>query len=151
MTSIKIHVNYKKENKMINFKKIMNKFLFESTNSDELNLDLESVYENDIELKKKEAESSPGWYELDQIIADLTKISEKNIVSEEKISIKDFLLNKGYNLLGSGAYRDVYSMINCPWVIKVDKSRKGNYNTKELNIYFSSKMLPNEFPHCLQR
>jgi len=141
MILTKIHMSQKKENKMTSFKNILNNFLFESTdNPKSIEMDLDKRYENDIELKDIEFKSSPGWYELDMIIHDLKKISKKNFISPDKISINDFLLSKGYNLLGSGAYRDVYSMSNCPWVIKVDKSLRGNYNTRELNIYFYKKM-----------
>jgi hypothetical protein len=148
---------------MRSFKKIMNKFLFESfenknyLNSDDddyidSNSDAEDVldpnaddyldkkYAADIKLKKRESKFSPGWRDLDIIISELTAISAKNAVSISKINIGDFLLSKGYNLLGSGAYRDVYSIGDYPWVIKVDKSLKGNYNTRELNIYFYKKM-----------
>jgi hypothetical protein len=103
------------------------------------NLDLKNLekkYEKEIEAGNKRSNS--GWGDLDDIIEKLKKISENNQKDEKLISdLQDLLKKEGYNKIGSGVFREVYSKKDSNFVIKIQSNFSEEANEAEYRSYFS--------------
>ena len=105
--------------------------------------ELEAHYADDIQhlnqhfFAQQEAQVH-GWAGLNDLSYALRSIPDNYDIQSPQSKmyyIQQVLLSQGYQLIGQGFYRQVYSQPSTPWVIKLQRS--GHINAREYDTYFT--------------
>jgi hypothetical protein len=106
--------------------------------------DLENNYSEEIDTLNQNFYSQQekqvhGWSDLNKIIKALENIPSYDLFTSGRPEKMDEILTTieyfGYELIGKGFYRKVYSRPDVPWIIKTQLA--GNINKHEAETYFS--------------